>query len=60
MIIIDSNGKELEIKNSHWPLAEDLFYKWDMVPNINNEIFIKSVHDIAPELSAWGIPWRYI
>jgi hypothetical protein len=60
MRIIDANKNEIEIANSHWPLADDLFYRWDMFPNVNNEIKVNSVYDIAPELSAWGIPWRYL
>lgn len=60
MIILDSKNRELEIDNRHWPLAEDLFNKWGMAPNSNNEINVADIDDIAPELSAWGIPWRRV
>jgi hypothetical protein len=60
MRIIDADNNEVEIKNQYWPLAEDLFVKWNMYPSLNNEIKVLSVHDITSELSAWGIPWRQI
>jgi len=58
--LIDAQGNELEVCNRHWPLAEDLFVKWGLIPNQNNEIQVKNIDDIAPELSAWGIPWKRI
>ena len=56
--IIDSNNNEIEISNHHWPLAESLFLKWNAAPSQDNVIKVKSVSDISPELSAWGIPWK--
>lgn len=58
MLVEDSKKEQLEILNHHWPLAEDLFAKWGCYPNHENVVKVKDVHDIAPELSAWGIPWR--
>lgn len=60
MILKDDRNSRVEIKNTHWPLAEDLFLKWNLVPNNKNEIAIKDVNDITPELNAWGIPWKRI
>lgn len=60
MIVVDTKEQELEIRNQHWPLAEDLFLKWNMLPDNNNVITVLDINDIAPELSAWGIPWRRI
>ncbi len=60
MIIKDNNGHKVEIKNSHWPLAENLFLKWNLIPNNKNEIDMTDVYDITSELSAWGIPWKEI
>lgn len=48
----------MEIANHHWPLAEPLFSKWNLIPSQDNVIKVKDVHDITPELSAWGIPWK--
>jgi hypothetical protein len=58
VIVVDQQEQELEIYNHHWPLAEDLFVKWGMTPDNDNVIKVSNIHDIAPELSAWGIPWR--
>lgn len=58
MLIIDSKKEQLEISNIHWPLAEDLFIKWGHQPTQDNRIYVADVNDIAPELSAWGIPWK--
>lgn len=57
MKLIDSKGKEVEIKNQYWPLVADLFAKWEI--NISNKDIVEviNVDDITPELSAWGIPW---
>lgn len=59
MIVIDADNKKIEIRNNHWPLAEELFVKWNMLPDSDNVIRVKNVDDISPELSAWGIPWRW-
>lgn len=56
--IIDSNKREVEIRNEHWPLAENLFENWGMYPSPDNVIKVCDVNDITPELSAWGIPWK--
>ena len=57
MKIIDSRKKEIEIHNTYWPLAVDLFLKWGH--NIESDtICVIDVDDITPELSAWGIPWK--
>lgn len=58
MRIIDSQKNEIEISNTHWPLAEPLFSKWNMTPSQDNIIKVVDVNDISPELSAWGIPWK--
>lgn len=58
VILKDSLNRKLEIRNNHWPLAEDLFLKWNLFPNDKNEISVKDINDITPELSAWGIPWK--
>ena len=58
MIIIDAKQNKVEIKNQHWPLAEDLFLKWGITPPQDNVIKVVDVYDITPELSAWGIPWK--
>lgn len=58
MKVVDAKNNELEIQNSHWPLAEDLFLKWNMTPNSNNVIQVADINDVYPELSAWGIPWK--
>ena len=60
MKIIDTQKNEIEIKTQHWPLAESLFQKWGNIPNNKNEIKVKDIKDIYPELSAWGIPWQFI
>ncbi len=58
MKIVDNKNNELEIQNLHWPLAENLLLKWNMIPNADNIINVIDIDDIAPELSAWGIPWK--
>lgn len=57
--IIDSKQREVVIQNHHWPLAEDLFLKWGMSPSFDNIIKVVDIDDISPELSAWGIPWKW-
>ena len=59
MRIIDAKQQELEIRNQHWPLAESLFLKWNILPNSKNELKVRDIKDICPELSAWGIPWQF-
>lgn len=59
MRIIDAKQQELEIRNQHWPLVEDLFIKWGHQIH-DNKILVIDVDDIAPELSAWGIPWKRV
>ncbi len=60
MIVLDASNRQIEIRNNHWSLAEDLFLKWNLLPNNKNEIKVKNIDDITPELSAWGIPWKTI
>ncbi len=59
MILSDSRKNEVEIRECHWPLAEDLFLKWGHKIESNATIvYVIDVDDITPELSAWGIPWK--
>ena len=59
MKIVDSQKRAVEISNRHWPLAADLFAKWGH--NIDSDVFkVRDVEDITPELSAWGVPWKWI
>ena len=55
MIISDKNK---EITLSHWELAEPLFVKWGYIPK-DREVKVRNLDDILPELSAWGIPWKW-
>lgn len=56
-MIIFQGEKEVEIRN--WALAEDLFIKWGYDVN-QDRIAVKNLDDITPELSVWGIPWKWI
>lgn len=57
MHILDRT-REVEIKPMHWPLASDLFVKWgyDVTGDV---IEVANIDDITPELSTWGVPWKW-
>lgn len=59
MIVKDALNREAEIKDGHWPLAEELFLKWGYDVS-TSEIEVKDVFKITSELSAWGIPWKFL
>ena len=55
-MIIYQGDKEVEIRD--WTIAEDLFIKWGY--DVKQErIAVKNLDDVTPELSAWGIPWKW-
>lgn len=55
-MIIYQGDKEVEIRD--WPLAVDLFIKWGY--DVNQEsIAVRNLDEITPELSVWGIPWKW-
>ncbi len=60
MIITDSKKRTVEIADRDWPLAEGLFLKWGHTISLNTNILVPDVHEITPELSMWGIPWRRV
>ena len=57
MKVVDLQSRELEIDNRHWVLAEPLFVKWGCKMD-DETVHVNSVDEVAPELSAWGIPWK--
>ena len=62
MIIIDSDNKEVEISERNWQLAEPIMQKWKNTLVFDekiNKMRASNLEDITPELSAWGIPWKW-
>lgn len=57
-MLVKDNNKKIEITEFNWPLAEDLFIKWGHSVE-SNQIEVKDIDDVTPELSAWGIPWKW-
>lgn len=55
-MIIYQGDKEVTIKD--WILAENLFVKWGYDVD-QDRIEVRNLDDITPELSAWGIPWKW-
>lgn len=54
--VIFQGDKEVIVRD--WALAEDLFIKWGY--DVKQErIEVKKLEDITPELSVWGIPWKW-
>lgn len=58
-MIISDEHYSVEIHPRHWPLAADLFIKWGHKIQ-SDKIDVIDVNDITPELSVWGVPWKYI
>ena len=59
MHIVDKT-REVEIKSEHWSLAESLFVKWGYHIDIDNEIIeVPDLDKVTPEISAWGVPWKW-
>lgn len=58
MKIVDANKNAIEIRDKYWPLAENLFLKWEYQPNSKNDIVVPDIKKIISELNAWGIPWK--
>lgn len=56
MIIELPSEKHIQIADKHLPLVDDLFIRW----GYNVESNIKVNEDISSELSAWGVPWKWI
>lgn len=45
---------------SNWPLIEDLFNKWGYTIFKDMELEVPSIDKVTSELSAWGIPWKWM
>lgn len=56
MIISQTRGSDLEISDRHWSIAENLFVKWGY--DVSKPIITSK--DVSGELSAWGIPWKWL
>jgi len=60
-VIIKDEKETAEVAEQNWPLVVDLFIKWAYPESSlvkGGEIEVRSVGDILPELSVWGIPWK--
>ena len=58
MILIDEQNREIEITERNWVLAEGLNFR-GIKGRDNDVMIVNDVNDITPELSAWGIPWKW-
>jgi hypothetical protein len=56
-MLITEKGREVEISESNWILAKDLFIKWGYNTE-DSKMEVKDIDGITSELSAWGIPWK--
>ena len=59
MILIDEQNREVEISDKNWVLAEGLQLK-GIKDRDESVMIVKDINDITSELSAWGIPWKWI
>lgn len=57
MLLIDED-REATLSDSQWVLAEPLFVKWGYAPE-GATVKVRNLDDVLPELSAWGIPWKW-
>jgi hypothetical protein len=55
-MILFEDDREVVVQSR--ALAEDLLLKWGYDTNLDR-IPVK-LDDVTPELSAWGIPWKYV
>jgi hypothetical protein len=58
-MIISDGTRELEIKPQNWSLAENLFIKWGY--NVDDYMIeVDDIDSVTPELSVWGVPWKWL
>ncbi len=55
---LNKNNREVEISDSNWTLAKDLFIKWGYNVEDPAQLEVDDLDKITCELSAWGIPWK--
>lgn len=58
-MIVTDGTVTLELTEANYRLAEALFSKWGYQPT-GSELKVQEASKISSELSAWGIPWRFI
>lgn len=56
-MIIFQGDREAIVKD--WPQAEDLFVKWGYDVKNKDRIEVRKLDDLLPELTVWGIVWKW-
>ena len=59
MIIIDNTDRQLEVSERNWILVEGIHLK-GILDQDDKTTMVSNLDEITPELSAWGVPWKWI
>ena len=59
MKIVDSQQRKLEVSERDWILASDIVQS-SIISQTEHEVVVNNIDDVAPELSVWGVPWKWI
>lgn len=59
-MILKQSNREAEVSDRDWHIVSDLLIKMGHeTPKVAPEVMeVKSLDNLLPELSAWGIPWK--